>query len=307
MKKISVASFLIGSVIITSCHHKVNREFQTYTLNDTVYAMVSQGDTQFYFGADNDLPEGAVALAPGLCGDSLKKVPLLYFNSTIPLLLPSSDGDVANSINNTLLQLVAEGNCYTDANDWPKVFRPGIHPDTMLTLLHEGLKEQAFKAIQGMPYISPNSFVVRGEMSLLSDNLLTYQLNFFQYASGAAHGYYSTVNKVFDMETGTVQNESDIFDITPANVAAVNKLLQETFAELRANDTSHRYGVESGWMTDSMVMNGNFDIVKDGIVYHYNPYQVGSYADGALDLKIHSDKLEPYLRKKSVVYKYWHR
>lgn len=271
--------------------------------------MVSLGDSQLYFRADNDLPEGAVIFDSSLCGDSLKKVPILYFNSTIPMPLSSSDSKdaAANNINNTLLQLIAEGNCYTDVKDWPKVFRSGIRPDTMLALLFEGLKEQAFKGIQGVPYISPNSFSVVGKKSLLSDKLLTYSVDFSQFASGAAHGYYSTINKVFDLETGLTQSESDIFIINPANVTAINKLLREAFEELRINDTANRYGAESGWVQDSMVMNGNFCIVEDGIVYHYNPYQAGTYADGALDLKIPADKLEPYLNKNSVVYKYWHR
>ena len=289
-----------------SCHHKVDQEFQVYTLNDTVYAMVSQGDSQLYFRADNDLPEGAVIFDASLCSDSLKKEPILYFNSAVSLPLPSSHEKVANNINNTLLQVVEE-NCYTDAKGSSQVYHPGIRPDTILALLHEGLKEQAFRGMQGIPYISSNSFSVEGKESLLSDNLLTYQLDFFQFASGVAHGYYSTIFKVFDLKTGTILKESDIFVTTPDNILTLNKLLREAFEELRIHDTANRYGAESGWMPDSMVMNGNFGIVEDGIVYHYNPYQVGCYADGALDLKIHSNKLEPFLNKKSVVYEYWRR
>lgn len=292
---------------MAGCGSKEARELSVYTLNDTVYAMASLGGTQLYFKADNDLPEGTVVYDTAVCQDSVKKVAALYFYSDIQLPMPTRNADIANRINDTVMRIALESNCFTDKSEWPQVYRPGGNPETMMQQLHDGLIPLVFNNLRGLPYVAPTIFSVDGKMPLLSDRLLTYQLDFSQYISHAAHGYYSTIYKVFDLKTGSPLKEGDIFKLTPSNVKAINALLHKSFEALVASDTANRYGPESGWWPDSIAMNGNFGILKESIIYHYNPYEAGCYAAGALDLEILSYELEPYLKKNTAVYKYWHR
>lgn len=307
MRQICIILLVCLSCLLTGCRGKEASELQVYTYNDTVYAMVSQGDSQLYFEAKNTLPEGAVILDPKLCKDSLKKVPILYFNTDMSLPVPTNDEEIATRINDTLMRIALDANCFTEVKEWPKVYRSAANPEVQMKELHDGLIPLVFKYMRGLPYVSPYIFSVDGEIPLLANDILTYRLDFSQYISGAAHGYYFAIFKVFNLKTGKPMQESDVFNITPANVKAINKLLRESFNNLCAHDTTGKYNSESCWIPDSMVMNGNFGVLEDGIVYHYDPYEVGCYAAGDLDLKVLSYKLEPYMNKKGIVYKYWHK
>ena len=121
-----------------------------------------------------------------------------------------------------------------------------------------------------------------------SRHLQTYTGSDYEY-TGGAHGYTGIGHDVFDMTTGEIVTEEDLFA----------EGYEEKVAELLAASLEE-YLAENEEDPESMFSlpepNGNFAVSEEGITWTYNPYEIAPYSMGIFDLLVSWDELKPYLK-----------
>lgn len=121
-----------------------------------------------------------------------------------------------------------------------------------------------------------------------SRRLQTYQASYNEY-TGGAHGMHELAADVYDMTTGEVISEADLFN--KGYQAAVSKLLiaaLEEYLEDGENDMEMMFSMPEP--------NNNFSVSDYGVTWIYNPYEIAPYVMGVIELTVSWDDLKPFLR-----------
>ncbi|MBR5075834.1 MAG: DUF3298 domain-containing protein [Bacteroidales bacterium] len=127
-----------------------------------------------------------------------------------------------------------------------------------------------------------------------SRRLLTYRCCSNDYMGGA-HGMYGESYTVFDTETGAVVTEDDLFDGDWEE--ALGGLLADRALEEYA-DLAEEEGVDiDDIFFAGPYPNGNFSVEKDGITWHYNPYDIAPYAFGVIEVTLGWKELAPLMSR----------
>ena len=119
-----------------------------------------------------------------------------------------------------------------------------------------------------------------------SRNLQSYCMSSTDY-TGGAHGMYGESYTVFDMKTGEVVKEQDLF------IDDYEEDLAVLIGESLYDDLD-----EETWdaIYEEPAPNGNFFVDETGVTWVYNPYEIAPYAMGAIPVTVTWDNLKPYLR-----------
>ena len=127
-----------------------------------------------------------------------------------------------------------------------------------------------------------------------SRGLLTYRCCSNDYMGGA-HGMYGENYTVFDTETGAVVTEEDLFD------GDWEDALDDLLADRALEDYAKLAEEEDVDMDDiffaSPYPNGNFSVEKDGITWHYNPYDIAPFAFGVIEITLGWKELAPLMSR----------
>ena len=116
---------------------------------------------------------------------------------------------------------------------------------------------------------------------------ISYTLGGDEYHYGAAHGYYYIGSMLFDLATGNLVHEDDLF------VEGYRPKLTELLETYVVN---FEYYEEDFLLVDSIEPNDNFSVNEDGITYFFNPYEITAYAYGIVDITIPWDALKEILK-----------
>ncbi|MDR0829179.1 MAG: RsiV family protein [Prevotellaceae bacterium] len=131
----------------------------------------------------------------------------------------------------------------------------------------------------------------------LYGDLLQYSTGSYTY-TGGAHGSYSTVYHTFDLQSGKPVLFDDIFkkekkqDVIKIIIAEFLK--QNDFKSLK----EAMYQDEENYDPKD-----NIRIDEKGLVFHYGLYAIDCYAAGEQDIFIPYNKLLPYIKTNSPLYK----
>lgn len=120
------------------------------------------------------------------------------------------------------------------------------------------------------------------------------------YMAGAAHGIYGFGYYIFDLETGKQLDEDDIF----TDRDQITKLLRtEGLARFMKEEGGD--GEMEDISKEAILADGNFRISGDELMYQFNPYEIGSYALGALTFYLKKESVKPYMKPGTSIYRYW--
>lgn len=123
--------------------------------------------------------------------------------------------------------------------------------------------------------------------------LLTYRCSANDYMGGA-HGMYAENYTVFDTKTGAVVTEDDLFRAGWED--ALGELLGDQMLEDYAQEAEDA-GVDiDDFFFSAPYPNGNFSVGKDGITWHFNPYDIAPYALGVINVPLSWKQLETLLK-----------
>lgn len=318
MKRIlAYALLMMTAVAILSCDRSTEATiFQVYSKSDTLMkrngkVLSASSDDNvaalWHFFFDTVSTSNAGSPAGITAADSSLKAagrvwPSMVVSAEISVPQPTRrHPEVAERISDTMLCLLKQS--YQDGG---AINAGSRQPDNVLQSLVASWRARMEADTAASVSLPQYSYMeVRGTTPLMSDKILTYELRANLYRTGDARPAHVTQYRVFDLTNGAVLHEEDIFNMSPATRDAINNLLREAFEGLRHSDTSGTYGSESVWDFSRMVMNGNFSVREQSLVYHYNAVETPMYEAGTLDLEIPSYQLEPYMKKNTALYKYW--
>ncbi|MEI6752749.1 MAG: RsiV family protein [Paludibacter sp.] len=139
--------------------------------------------------------------------------------------------------------------------------------------------------------------------SLLSDKKI-YVYGIERYVDmGGAHGLETRNYYNFDLKTGNLITEKDIFK---ANCQlGIAELIKKRIIEdsKDSTDTEPIINIEdTDFWTDSIKPNGNFYITDEGINYVFNPYEIAPYYMGQTEVSIPYIRLKDFIKPNSVIY-----
>ncbi len=122
---------------------------------------------------------------------------------------------------------------------------------------------------------------IKGCVAYHDAEIVSYQRMLYTY-SGGAHGMTTKTNYVFDIKTGKLLTEEDIFG--KGFERSVKKLLTEKANVLRAED---KLPAEDEFYNNwNIVPNGNFTLTDSSVIYTFNPYEIAPYCYGVIDIEI---------------------
>ena len=104
--------------------------------------------------------------------------------------------------------------------------------------------------------------------------------------TGGAHGNTIRSYFTFDLQNNKLLSSSDVFKINSCDT--IIKLQKISLAK-------------TGMQMDQLYSDGykcddNFYLVKEGIIFHYNQYEIASYAAGPIGIFISFQEIKPFLK-----------
>ncbi|MFN4079323.1 MAG: RsiV family protein [Saprospiraceae bacterium] len=129
-----------------------------------------------------------------------------------------------------------------------------------------------------------NWAVDAGYNILLNDGAhLSAQINAYTYAGGA-HGLGGAQIASFDTRTGKQLDWEDLV----ADQSALRNLAEKAFRKERADAFAEGFDFDETFVFD---LPQNFGLTEQGILFYYNPYEIGPYAMGATEFVIPFEEL----------------
>lgn len=116
----------------------------------------------------------------------------------------------------------------------------------------------------------------------------------YQYLyTGGAHGYGSTSFLNINPNTGAEYTWEDLFDESPEFVAlAENRFRTEKNIPMEQSINERGYWFED----DTFYLSQHVGFLQDSLVFVYNQYDIASYAEGPIEIKLSKKELEPFLK-----------
>ena len=124
-------------------------------------------------------------------------------------------------------------------------------------------------------------------------SLWSYAMDVYEY-TGGAHGNRYLLIQNYDLETGDMVNEQDLFIddyYEPLKTLLLNALIAQT-----DNAESKRDLRRMGYSVADVVPNENFYVTQEGITYVYNPYEIAPYAMGCIEIFLPWETVRPLIR-----------
>ena len=125
------------------------------------------------------------------------------------------------------------------------------------------------------------------------NNIFILEKNQYSF-TGGAHGNYYTQYSCYDIKEGKLLNINDVFDITQ-----LNRVGQEYFLMQRGLQKKADFDDSGYWFEDNkFYLPNNFTIENNSFVFIYNPYEIASYAEGIIEVKIPFNKLKNTIKER---------
>lgn len=123
---------------------------------------------------------------------------------------------------------------------------------------------------------------MKGEEVYQGAGLLSVQFNFNAY-TGGAHGNENTYYLVFDVESGNVLNIEEVV----ADLNQLRTLAEASFRKQKEIDPEIAIE-DAGYFIENGIfpVEGNFAIIDDQLILHYNAYDLAAYSEGKISIKI---------------------
>lgn len=138
---------------------------------------------------------------------------------------------------------------------------------------------------------------INGEIVYNDANILTMVLSSYTYAGGA-HGHEASTYLNFDIQSGKVLEHQELFN----DMEAFRKFAEAQFRKQKNIPQTGNINA-TGFMfeDDAFHLPENIGYTPEGLRLIYNPYEVASYADGAIVLTLPYAEVNPYLRWEVVL------
>ncbi len=132
---------------------------------------------------------------------------------------------------------------------------------------------------------------VKGSVITQTSQLINIKLETYTN-TGGAHGNSNVVSLLFDPATGNTYSLKEVINDVPALTALAEKKFREVFkipADQSINATMFTFE------NDRFELPQNIFFTKEGLILHYNPYEIAPYAVGANEITLPYTAVKQYL------------
>jgi len=181
---------------------------------------------------------------------------------------------------------VFEGEAFKDINDFiDKEVKKNIND------YHDARKDAKEENIEPFYHISIAAYLIDNDVVNLKESLFIYE--------GGAHGMPGEIWKVFIKDENQKKYvQIKLSDIINLNGKCEKGLRQAIYEELKGQNASSS---ENVLRQDSTL--DNFYLDQDAIVFVFNPYEVGSFAEGIYKAEMPYNSL-PCIKKDGIIKKF---
>jgi len=153
-------------------------------------------------------------------------------------------------------------------------------------------------------YSFNNEHVVSG-FSLLSDKkIYVYGIERYIYMGGA-HGLETRNYFNFDLKTGNLITEKDLFKsnyLAELSEIIKKRIVEESKEMKETKETEPILSLEdTDFWADSIKPNGNFYITDESINFVFNPYEIAPYYMGQTEVSIPFNRLKNILKPNNII------
>jgi len=141
---------------------------------------------------------------------------------------------------------------------------------------------------------------MRNTILFNSGNVISQVVNIYEY-TGGAHGFSSTQGMVLDINTGKEIKYEDIFYENTEE--AISALLLSALMEERKY-TSLQALMDAGFDFDILHPSSNFVADDKGITFIYNPYELGAYVLGVIEIVVPYSDLDIYMKPDCTLFRW---
>lgn len=202
----------------------------------------------------------------------------------IDIPLAVSKNAVSDSINTSLYNFI-ESVVYLGEDKAP--FSSYEEMATSFITSYEGLKKEYAEEVGWEANL-------KAKITFQTENLLNIKVEYYIF-TGGAHGYFGVKSLLFDVQTGQSLTTQNLF-------SDMEKL--EAYAEQKFRKDFHiaeGHPINStGFMfeDDMFHLPENVFFTDEGLLFHYNVYEISSYADGYQTFVIGYDQADLFLKKE---------
>lgn len=132
------------------------------------------------------------------------------------------------------------------------------------------------------------------EVVLNVPGFLTLQNVITEY-TGGAHGIEVEIWSNYDLLDKKKLTLADLFQDT----LALNQIVETYFREQEQLSDTSSYGNHYFFDDETFRLADNFGLTPRGLLFHYNPYEIKSYAEGPTQLLVPYDALEAIMTEKA--------
>ncbi|MEO0468747.1 MAG: DUF3298 domain-containing protein [Bacteroidota bacterium] len=140
----------------------------------------------------------------------------------------------------------------------------------------------------GEPDAMSSSYEKSFQINGVTDRLLSITESEYEYMAGAAHGNYGSETLNFDLETGLLFENSDLF--VPGHDSVLTRMIQQKLTDVYPDD-------HFVFEFEKMKPEQNFEIYPDEVITYFNPYEIAPYAVGQIRLAFSYAELADLIRE----------
>jgi hypothetical protein len=120
-------------------------------------------------------------------------------------------------------------------------------------------------------------------VAFYNEKYVTLKNDNYDYMGGA-HGNYNTLYYVFNAENGMlIKSINELISDT----LKIQETAKQQFFKLKNIDANKPINDQGYWFEKKeFSLNNNFGLLKDTLIFTFNPYEIASYADGQTEIKI---------------------
>jgi len=205
----------------------------------------------------------------------------LYF--PLPPLNPQKSPTALKSICDTILAEVNMKSKDLNENMIKKEFQKSFDE---IRETYIGFVNNEKEACENAPFTCDWSNSQEGYPVFNQNNILSYRNSMSSYMGGA-HGSYGTWHCNFNTANGQMIFIENLFK-EDSEKPLINILKSKLKQKYKTNNLE-------AVNLDEVFVSENFQITYSGIVFHYNPYEIGPYSLGAPEVFVPYSELKPFL------------
>lgn len=160
----------------------------------------------------------------------------------------------------------------------------GTTEEAMLT----SLRETSATVLADMPEAGVDYEITAESTGEVFDTLLLFTITRSSY-TGGAHGMYGIECHTYALKEGYEITTADLFgtERLPALTEAIRQKIQANY-----DADNDQQLIERGFFPEYIAPTENFRISEEGITFYYNPYEIGCYALGPVEVSLSREEMD---------------